>query len=122
VAAVESGVVQRLIEESAYRHAQRVESGEAVVVGVNRFATEAGDAVPALEVDPALEREQVARLAAWRAAHDSDAIDRALDTVRRTAAGTDNLLVPMKQALLAGATLGGVSAALADVFGKHHPT
>ncbi|OFW62684.1 MAG: methylmalonyl-CoA mutase [Actinobacteria bacterium RBG_16_67_15] len=122
VAAVESGVVQRFIEESAYRQARRVESGDAVVVGVNRFAIEEGDAVPALAVDPELERDQVARLQAWRAAHDPAMVAQALDAVRTTAAGTGNLLVPMKQALLAGATVGGVSGALADVFGKHHPT
>jgi methylmalonyl-CoA mutase N-terminal domain/subunit len=121
VAAVESGLVQRFIEESAYRHARRVESGDAVVVGVNRFAIEEGDAVPALAVDPELERDQVARLQAWRAAHDPAMVAQALDAVRTTATGTGNLLVPMKQALLAGATVGGVSGALADVFGKHHP-
>ena len=82
VAAVESGLVQRVIEESAYRHARRVESGDAVVVGVNRFAIEESDAVPVLAVDPELEREQVLRLRAWRAAHDPAAVSQALDTVR----------------------------------------
>ena len=58
--------MQRIIEESAYRQAQRIESGAAVVIGVNRF-TDADDVtIPALAVDPALEQEQVARLAAWR--------------------------------------------------------
>jgi methylmalonyl-CoA mutase, N-terminal domain len=121
VAAVESRVVQRIIEESAYRQARRIESGEAVVVGVNRF-TEAGEGqIPALVVDPDLERDQVARLAAWRAARSVSETARLLDEVRAAAAGTANLLVPMGAALRAGATVGEVSGALADVFGRYRP-
>jgi methylmalonyl-CoA mutase N-terminal domain/subunit len=121
VAAVESGVVQRLIEDSAYRQARRIESGDAVMVGVNRF-TDAGDAAtPGLVVDPGLERDQVARLTAWRTGRSAPAVDAALGGVRTTAAGDDNLLPPMKAALLAGATVGEVSDALADVFGRYRP-
>jgi methylmalonyl-CoA mutase N-terminal domain/subunit len=121
VAAVESGVVQRLIEDSAYRQARRIESGDAVMVGVNRF-TDAGDAAtPGLVVDPGLERDQVARLTAWRTGRSASAVDAALGGVRTTAAGDDNLLPPMKAALLAGATVGEVSDTLADVFGRYRP-
>ncbi len=121
VAAVESGVVQRIIEESAYRQAQRIESGAAVVIGVNRF-TDADDiTIPALAVDPALEQEQVARLAAWRHKRDPKAVVSALDTVRTTAASDANLLPPMKAALLVGATVGEVSGAIGDVFGRYRP-
>ena len=121
VAAVEEGVVQRIIEESAYRQARQVESGDAVVVGVNRFAEAAGDVAPGLAVDPDVERDQVARLEAWRAQRDGTAVAKRLDTVRTAAAGTGNLLPPMKQALLAGATVGEVSEALVDVFGRYRP-
>jgi len=121
VAAVESGVVQRLIEESAYREAQRVESGAAVVVGVNRFTDPDDGTVPTLAVDPALEREQIARLEAWRAARKPAEVTAALDRVRAAAADDANLLPPMKLALLAGATVGEVSGALAGVFGHHRP-
>ena len=122
VAAVESGLVQRAVEEAAYRQARRIESGEAVVVGVNRF-TDAGDAAtPGLVVDPGLERDQVARLAAWRTGRSTPAVDAALGGVRTAAAGDDNLLPPMKVALLAGATVGEVSDALADVFGRYRPS
>ncbi len=121
VAAVESGVVQRIIEESAYRQAQRIESGEAVVVGVNRYIDADDATIPALAVDPELEREQVARLEAWRAARDHKAVSAALDEVRTTAAEDVNLLPPMKVALLAGATVGEVSGAVGDVFGRYRP-
>ena len=121
VDAIEAGIVQRIIEESAYRDARRVESGESVVVGVNRFADDDGAEVPTTVVDRSVEDTQVAGLAALRARRDGGRVGVALDAVRLAAAGTVNLLFPMKDALAAGATLGEVSAALADVFGRYRP-
>jgi methylmalonyl-CoA mutase N-terminal domain/subunit len=121
VAAIEAGVVQRMIEDSAYREARRVEAGESVVVGVNRFVEEAGSEVPAMVVDHSVEEAQSARLAALRSERDARAVESALDDVRTAAAGDVNLLYPMKTALLRNATLGEVSAALADVFGRYRP-
>jgi methylmalonyl-CoA mutase N-terminal domain/subunit len=121
VTALESGVVQRIIEDSAYREAQRVESGESVVVGVNRFVDDAGPEVPVMTVDPEVEREQVERLRDHRAGRDAATVEAGLAAVRRAAAGTDNVLPAMKESLRMGATLGEVSSALADVFGRHRP-
>jgi len=122
VAALESGVVQRMIEDSAYREARRVESGESVVVGVNRFVVDAGSEVPAMVVDHSVERDQAARLKSLRAKRDAKAVEAALDDVRSAAAGDDNLLYPMKTALQRNATLGEVSGALVDVFGRYRPS
>jgi methylmalonyl-CoA mutase N-terminal domain/subunit len=121
VDAIESGVVQRMIEDSAYREAQRVESGESVVVGVNRFVDDADTDVPVMTIDPDVEREQVERLSRHRQERDAGAVDSALERVRSAAAGTENLLPFMKDALRVGATLGEVSASLTDVFGRHRP-
>ena len=122
VAAAESGLVQRAVEEAAYRQALRVESGEAVVVGVNRFVAESeGPAVPVSRADPAVEGEQAAGLAEARLRREAAAVAGALDEVRRVAAGPGNLLYPMKAALERGATLGEVSAALVEVFGRYRP-
>jgi len=121
VAALEAGVVQRMIEDSAYRAAQRVESGESVVVGVNRFTDESPADVPVTSIDASLEREQVERLAIHRAGRDAAVVEETLDRVRTDAATATNLLRPMKEALLVGATLGEVSGALADVFGQYRP-
>ncbi len=121
VAAIEAGFQQREIEESAYRYARAVEAGDEVVVGVNRFVVADEPVVDVLRVDPELERRQVAALAAFKAARDHDAVDEALDAVRRAASSTDNLLYPMKVALERHATVGEVSAALEDVFGRYHP-
>lgn len=120
VAAIEEGWMQSQIEESAYAEARRQTSGESVVVGVNRFATDSA-AVPVLEVDPSLEPGQTERLAAWRLGRDQKAVDGALSTVGDVAAGSENLLYPMRDALTVGATVGEVSSALREVFGSHRP-
>jgi methylmalonyl-CoA mutase N-terminal domain/subunit len=121
VAAIEAGLAQGLIEDAAYREAQRIESGESVVVGMNRFLSETADDVPVMTVDPQLERDQVARLHALRTARDGAAVDSALAEVRRVAADGGNLLYPMKRALELRATLGEVSGVLVDVFGRYRP-
>jgi methylmalonyl-CoA mutase, N-terminal domain len=121
VAAVESGLVQRMIEDSAYREAQRLESGESVVVGVNRYVDDDGEVRMALEVDPDVEREQAARLGRLRSERDGAAVAAALEHIRVVASGKDNLLYPMKVALEAGATVGEVSGSLEHAFGRYQP-
>jgi methylmalonyl-CoA mutase N-terminal domain/subunit len=119
VAAVENGLVQAEIEESAYRTARAIDSGEQVIVGVNRFQEGDGDDVPPLVLDPDLERDQVARLATFKQGRGE--IGDELEAIRSAAAGSDNLLYPMKQALAAGATVGEVSNVLREVFGEYRP-
>ncbi|HUY61303.1 MAG TPA: methylmalonyl-CoA mutase family protein [Candidatus Dormibacteraeota bacterium] len=122
VAAIEQGFYQAAIQESAYRLQQATERGARVTVGVNRYR-DAGEsvAIPVLRVGPELEREQVASLQARRAARDGTAVEQALDAVRRTAAGSENLLPVMRQALALEATVGEVCSALRDVFGRYRP-
>jgi methylmalonyl-CoA mutase N-terminal domain/subunit len=119
VAAVEAGLVQAEIEESAYRAARAVESGAQVIVGVNRFQTEEDQHVPPLMLDPKLEPAQVERLAAHRAGRGD--VTAVVQAVKAAAGGRDNVLYPMKAALKAGATVGEVSNALRDVFGEYRP-
>jgi methylmalonyl-CoA mutase N-terminal domain/subunit len=122
VAAIEAGWIQDEIHESAFRIQQGVESGDRVVVGVNRFVEEE-DVPPELQqLDEAAIDAQVARLATLRAERDQPAVDRAMAEVTETARGEGNLLPPMKDALRARATLGEVSDALRSVFGEYRPT
>jgi methylmalonyl-CoA mutase N-terminal domain/subunit len=114
--------MQGQIEESAYREAVRQSSGASIVVGVNRFGSAEEQPVPVLEVDPALEKTQQAEVAARRSARDSAAVERSLQIVTEIAAGDQNLMPPMRDALAAGATIGEVSDALRAVFGVHRPT
>jgi methylmalonyl-CoA mutase N-terminal domain/subunit len=122
VAAVEAGLVQRHIEDAAYREARRQETGESIVVGVNRYAGEAGPPITVTALDAGLERDQAARVAAARERRAAGAVERALDEVSRVARDGGNLLYPMKAALQHGATLGEVSGALVAVFGRYRPS
>ncbi len=118
-AAIESGWVQRQIQESAWRQQQDFESGRAVVVGVNRFVSSEESTIPVLRIDPEVERRQHARLAALRRERDGAATARALAAVEREAAGTGNLVGPILEAVERRATLGEVIGALKRVYGQH---
>ena len=120
VRAIEAGFYQQQIQDSAYRHQRLVESGERVIVGVNRFTETSQSEVEILRVGADLEAEQIARLERLRAARDEASVRRALDEVRRAASGDDNLLPLMRTALAARATVGEVCNALRDVFGVYH--
>ncbi|MFM1965508.1 MAG: hypothetical protein RL134_1233 [Actinomycetota bacterium] len=122
VAAIEEGFQKSEIEKSAYAVAQEIDAGDRIVVGVNRFTIDEEEPYEPLRVDPTIEAEQRARLERVRAERDQAAVDEALDRVRAAAAGTDNLLYPMRDALRARATVGEVSDALRDVWGVYTPT
>jgi methylmalonyl-CoA mutase N-terminal domain/subunit len=122
VAGIESGFQQREIENAAYDYARAVGSGDAVIVGVNQFEIDESGDHDVLRVDPRIEAEQVDRLRRMCNGRDSHAVEAALEDIRKTAAGDENLLPPMREALSLGGTVGEVSAALADVFGKYRPS
>jgi methylmalonyl-CoA mutase N-terminal domain/subunit len=122
VAAIESGFMQDEIEQAAYEYAKAVESGDEIVVGVNRFAEDDAAEPEIFPIDPSLQRGQVDRVRALRASRDQPGVDAALADVRSAARGTQNLLVPMREALKRRATLGEVSDALREVFGEYQPS
>ena len=118
--AIESGYPQREIETAAYAYQRRVESGEQVVVGVNRFATPSVPSpIATFAVDPAAEAAQRERLAALRAARDAAQVDRALGVLEGAAQGTQNLMPPILAAAEAHATVGEMSDRLRRVFGEY---
>ena len=119
VAAVEQGWVQDQIEQAAFVYHRRVQDGEAVVVGVNRFTEPAGERIELHAIDPESERRQVARTQALREARDAASVASALAAVDRAAAGDDNLLPPMREALRARATLGEVCEVLRAQWGTY---
>ncbi len=121
VAAIEQGFQKREIERSAYRTALDIDSGERVVVGLNRFRSETEEPYEPLRVNPAIEAEQVERLARLREQRDGAAVEAALDRLRECARGTGNVLYPMKEALALRATGGEVADALREVWGTHVP-
>jgi len=122
VAAIEAGFMQDEIEQAAYEYAKAVESGDQVVVGVNRFVEEEAGDPDVFPLDPSLQAGQVERLRALRASRDQAGVDAALGDVRAAARGTQNLLIPMREALRRLATLGEVSDVLREVFGEYRPS
>ncbi|MEN8041798.1 MAG: methylmalonyl-CoA mutase family protein, partial [Actinomycetota bacterium] len=121
-AAIEQGFQQREIDEAAYSHARALDSGDAVLVGVNRFAIADEPEPDLLTIDPELEPAQCRSLVERRAARDETAVGSALDDLATAARGTDNVLYPMKRALEAGATIGDITKTLTPIFGRYQPT
>jgi methylmalonyl-CoA mutase, N-terminal domain len=117
--AIEIGYVQREIQKAAYEVQRGVESGERIVVGVNRFRTDAEPAIPLMRLDPAIEREQIERLAALRARRDSGRAAAALAAVEARARTGENLMPAIAAAVESYATLGEISDAMRRVFGEH---
>jgi methylmalonyl-CoA mutase N-terminal domain/subunit len=119
VAAVEQGFVQGEIEQAAFRWQQDVESGERVIVGVNRFTEGEEEPIELHRLDPAAEKRQLERTARVRAERNADEAERAVEAVRETARGDGNLLLPMREALRARATIGEISNTLREEFGMY---
>ncbi len=121
VAAIEARFMQEEIESAAYAYAKDIDSGRKIVVGVNKFIDEVNEPTDVFPIDPQLQRDQVARLADVRATRDQAGVDAALADVEAAARGTQNVLVPMKEALRRMATLGEVADTLRGVYGVYQP-
>jgi methylmalonyl-CoA mutase N-terminal domain/subunit len=114
--------IKNEIEESAFGYHERYRTGQDIVVGVNAFVEEAVEVPDILRVDPESEREQVARLKAFKAQRDHELVARRLEEVRERARGSENLLPVIRQALEDRCSLGEVCGAMRDVFGSYRPT
>jgi len=117
--AIESGYIQNEIQNSAYQYQRAVESGERVVVGVNRFQQDTGRSVPAFKLDPALERAQIERLREVRAGRSAAAVEEKLSALESAARGTENLMPKVLDAASVLATVGEISDRLRAVFGEY---
>ena len=118
--AVESGMPKLRIEESAARKQARVDRGQDIVVGVNKYVPDNVESVDVLDIDNAkVLQEQLAKLAKVRADRDDAACRKALDALTEGARGSGNLLALAVDAARARATLGEISDAMELVFGRH---
>ncbi|HEX8772376.1 MAG TPA: methylmalonyl-CoA mutase family protein [Pyrinomonadaceae bacterium] len=117
--AIESGYVQREIQEAAYAYQRAVERQEQTVVGVNRFQIEEESSVPVMRVDPDIERAQVERLRSLRARRDNEAVAVALVRLEEAARGTENLLPRILACVEAHTTVGEISHRLRLVWGEY---
>ncbi len=120
--AIERGWVQQEIQNAAYQAQQQIDSGEAVVVGVNRFTQEAELEVPIQRIDESLERKQVERVKALRLRRDQQRWRSAIDAVIDTARKGSNLMPPILNAVESSCTVGEISGAMRAVFGEYQET
>ncbi len=117
--AIETGFIQNEIQNAAYAWQRAVETGERIVVGVNRFQQDDGRSAATFRLDPALEAAQVARLRELRAGRDASKVKEKLAALERAARGTENLMPPILAAAEAYATLGEIADSLRGVFGEY---
>lgn len=116
--AIETGYVQREVQEAAYRYQKDVESGNAVVVGVNRFETDAAEPIPILRIDETIERGQIERVQALRLRRSAGRADTALERLAEAACGTENLLPRILDCVEAEVTVGEISGRLRTIWGE----
>lgn len=117
--AIETGYVQQEIQDAAYNYQRAVETGDAIVVGVNRFQAEEGETIPIMTVDPQVERDQVERLRAVRSRRNTEEAGKALTALAEAAAGTENLLPQILNCVEANVTVGEISHKLRSVWGEY---
>jgi methylmalonyl-CoA mutase N-terminal domain/subunit len=117
--AIEAGFVQQEVQKAAYEYQQAVDTGEQVVVGVNKFQAEEEKTIPTLRIDPEIERTQVARLQALRARRDAAKAAAATAEIERRAGSGENLMPAILAAVEAYVTVGEISDALRRTFGEY---
>ena len=122
LAAVENGFMQREIQEAAYQAQRELETGESVVVGVNRFASQQAAKLPRLKIDASIEQAQRQRLVELRARRDAPAAEQALERLTRAVAAGDNLIPLFIDCLNADLTLGEICGRLRVLWGEYQPS
>jgi methylmalonyl-CoA mutase N-terminal domain/subunit len=121
LAAVETGFMQREIQEAAYQSQLAIEGERTIVVGLNRFTDGDSSAIQPLFLDPAIEAQQRAALEKLRRERDQANVKQALDKIRSTARGEGNMMPVLIAAVEADATLGEICGALREIWGEHRP-
>jgi methylmalonyl-CoA mutase, N-terminal domain len=123
VEAIKENFFQREIAEASFRYQSEVEAGQRVIVGVNRYQSEAESPVDLLRIDPTLERKQIERVQGLRARRDPAAAESALAALKEAAARDDvNLMPPIVEASKAYVTMGEMCDALREVWGTWRET
>ena len=117
--AINKGYVQREIMRSAYNYQKAVDSGEHVVVGVNKFTTEEELTPGLFEIDEEVRKKQIEKLRKLRHKRDNEKVGQVLDKVRGVAGSDENVMPVLIEAVKAYATVGEITDALRDVFGEY---
>ncbi len=119
VRAIEEGFQQMEIQDSAYNYQMEIESGERVVIGVNKYQIEEKASLNLLKVDPVVEENQKNKLKVLKEQRNQSDVDRTLARLKNAAGGSDNLMPHILEAVRAYATLGEICDVLREVFGEY---
>lgn len=119
VSAIEQGFIQEEIARSAYQYQRAVESGDKIIVGVNKFETDESDSIPVFRVDDSIRQAQVARLEAFRNNRERGRCDTVLQELNDRATGGENIMPAVIAAVEARCTLGEIADTLREVFGEY---
>jgi methylmalonyl-CoA mutase N-terminal domain/subunit len=119
LAAIETGWIQRQVQDAAYAAQQAIDTGRQVIVGVNRYQSDEAATIETLQIDPESERRQARAVGLVRQSRDREAWRSAMESLERAAADSTNLVPPVLAAVGARATLGEIADAMRRVFGEH---
>ena len=122
IKAIEQGFVQQEIQNAAYDVQQKIDRGEMIVVGVNRFAAQQEKPVPIQRIDEMLERKQVERVRALRARRDASRWQSAIKRLKESASSGANLVPVVVEAVEQSCTVGEIANSLREIFGEHRET
>jgi len=117
--AIETGYVQREIQEAAFRFQKAVENEQEIVVGVNSFRSDIVEKIPILRVDEKIERDQVARLRALREKRDAEKVMNSLASLKSASQTEENLLPKIMACVESFVTVGEISNCLREVWGEY---
>jgi methylmalonyl-CoA mutase N-terminal domain/subunit len=119
IAAIENGYVQREIQNSAYRFEKEVESGERVVVGINKFKSDEKEDTQLLKIDLKVQEEQIKFLNKIRRQRDNNKVEKALNDLSKAAQGKENLMPYILNSVKAYASVGEICNTMRKVFGEY---
>ena len=119
VAAIEQGFMQDEIAASAYEYQRKIETNEKIIVGVNQFQVDIDEAIPAFKIDDSIRKIQTDKIEALKLQRDNSIVNDCLYKIKLAAAGTDNLMPLVVQAVENDCTLGEIADTLREVFGEY---
>ncbi|HDY76181.1 MAG TPA: methylmalonyl-CoA mutase, partial [Candidatus Marinimicrobia bacterium] len=122
VAAIEKGWIQNEIARSAYEYQQNVDSGEQIIVGVNKYQSDEDVNPNLLTIDQQAVEKQIQRVKDFKSKRNNDHVNNRLSELKTIASGSDNIMPAIIECVKHNCTLGEISDALRLIFGEYHPS
>jgi len=119
VSAIEQGYIQNEIARSAYDYQRKIETGEKIIVGVNRFQVKEENPIPVFKIDDSIRDEQIQKIARLRETRNKEQVMRCLETIRQKASGSENIMPAVIDAVENYCTLGEIADELRKLFGEY---